>query len=71
MQGGVTWTELGKLLETFKTNILNTISDQLDTLKINRKNEEERVALAIFLSEFLNGNSITAATDLCYLLIFQ
>jgi len=35
--GGVTRIELGTLLENFKTDILNTISSQLDTIKIKRK----------------------------------
>jgi hypothetical protein len=43
----VTRTKLGNLLENFKTNILITISNQLDTLKLKKKQEEE-VALAIF-----------------------
>jgi ribosomal protein L44E len=45
--GTVTRTELGNLLENFKTKILSTISNQLDTLKLKKKQEEE-VALAIF-----------------------
>jgi hypothetical protein len=45
--GTVTRTELGNLLENFKTYILSTISNQLDTLKLKKKQEEE-VALAIF-----------------------
>jgi hypothetical protein len=32
--GGVMRIELGNLLEKFKTDILNTISSQLDTMKI-------------------------------------
>jgi hypothetical protein len=46
--GGVTRIELGNLLEKFKTDILNTISSQLDTIKIKRKQEEENATLAIF-----------------------
>jgi hypothetical protein len=46
--GGVTRMELGNMLENFKTDILNTINIQLDTLKIKRKQEEENVSLAIF-----------------------
>ena len=45
--GTVTKTELGNLLENFKTNILRTISNQLDTLKLKNKQEEE-IVLAIF-----------------------
>jgi hypothetical protein len=43
----VTITELGNLLENFKIDILSTISNQLDTLKLKKKQEEED-ALAIF-----------------------
>jgi hypothetical protein len=38
--GGVMRIDLGNLLENFKKNILNTISSQLDTMKIKRKQEE-------------------------------
>jgi hypothetical protein len=46
--GGVTRIELGNLLEKFKTNILNTIIIQLDTMKIKKKQEEKNATLAIF-----------------------
>jgi hypothetical protein len=45
--GTVTRIELGNLLENFKTYILSTISNQLDTLKLKKKQEEE-IVLAIF-----------------------
>jgi hypothetical protein len=45
--GTVTITKLGNLLEKFKIDILRTISNQLDTLKLKKKQEEE-VALEIF-----------------------
>jgi hypothetical protein len=38
--GTVTRIELRNLLENFKTNILSTISNQLDTLKLKKKQEE-------------------------------
>ena len=44
--GGITRLELGNLLENFKTDILGTISAQMDTLNIKKKFEDE--ALAIF-----------------------
>jgi hypothetical protein len=47
ISGTVTKIELGNLLESFKTNILSTISKQLDTLKLKKKQEEETI-LAIF-----------------------
>jgi hypothetical protein len=43
----VTRTELGNLLENFKTDILSTISNHLDTLKVKKKQQEE-ATLAIF-----------------------
>jgi hypothetical protein len=45
--GTITRIELGNLLENFKTYILSTISNQLDTLKLKKKQEEE-VVLEIF-----------------------
>jgi hypothetical protein len=45
--GTVTIIELGNVLENFKTNILSTSSNQLDTLKLKKKQEEE-IVLAIF-----------------------
>ena len=45
--GTVTGIELGNLLENFKTYILITISNQLDTLKLKKKQEED-VSFAIF-----------------------
>ena len=43
-------------MENFKTNILNTIRDHLDTLKIKNK-EEEKVSLAIFYPKCRSKNS--------------
>jgi hypothetical protein len=41
--GTITRIELGNVLENFKTNILSTISNQLDTLKLKKKQEEDVV----------------------------
>jgi hypothetical protein len=46
--GGVTRSELGNLLENFKTDILSTIGSQLDTLKIKKKQEDEDLVLGIY-----------------------
>ena len=46
--GGVTRSELGNLLENFKTDILSTIGSQLDTLKIKKKKEDENLVLGIY-----------------------
>ena len=48
MANSVTRVELGNLLENFKTDILNTISDHLDTMKIKQKQEAQKVAMAVF-----------------------
>jgi len=45
--GTITRIELGNLLENFKTDILSTINNQLDTLKLKKKQEED-VVFAIF-----------------------
>ena len=49
--GGVTRVELGNLLENFKTDILGTLSSQLDTIKVKKKQEEENPILSIFCSK--------------------
>ena len=48
--GGVTRTKLGNLLENFKTNILGTLSSQIDSMNIKKKFEDE--ALTIFCSRY-------------------
>jgi hypothetical protein len=45
--GTVSRIELGNLLKNFKEDILSTISNQLDTIKLKKKQEEETI-LAIF-----------------------
>jgi len=47
----VTRVELGNLLENFKTDILNTIHDQLDTMKIKQKQEAKKEVMAVFCSK--------------------
>lgn len=49
--GRVTRVELGNLLENFKTNILGTLSTQLDTIKVKGRREEENPVLSIFCSK--------------------
>ena len=49
--GGVTRVELGNLLENFKMDILGTLSSQLDTIKVKRRQEEENLVLSIFCSK--------------------
>ena len=46
--GGVTRMEIGNMLENFKIDILSKIGSQLDTLNINKKQEEENDAMCIF-----------------------
>ena len=43
----ITRVELGNLLEDFKTDILNTIGNQLDTMKHKKKQEDERATMEI------------------------
>ena len=47
-QGQITKMELSNLFEYLKTEIIGTINSQLDTLKIKKKQEEEKVSLIIF-----------------------
>jgi len=46
--GTVSRAELGNLLETFKTYILGSLSEQINALKIQYKKNYENVALSIF-----------------------
>lgn len=48
--GGVTSAEIENLLKDFKTNLLGTISSQLDALKIKKK-QDESVVLLFFCSK--------------------
>ena len=48
---GVTRIELENLLENFKIDILGTLSSQLDTIKVKKKQEEENPTLSIFFSK--------------------
>jgi hypothetical protein len=45
---GITKAEIGNLIEDMKTNILNSLSMQLDALQTKRKQEENDKSLAIF-----------------------
>jgi len=46
--GSVSRAEIGNMLDEFKTDILGSLSEQLDTLKIHNKQKAEAEALAIF-----------------------
>ena len=52
----ITRVKLGNLLENFKNDILNTISDQLDTMKIKQKQEVEIAAMAVFCPKCRHKN---------------
>ena len=45
---GVTWVELGNLLENFKTDILGTLTTQLDIVQAKQKQAEAKQNLAVF-----------------------
>jgi len=46
--GSVSRAEIGNMLDEFKTDILGSLSEQLDTLRIKNKQKAEAEALAIF-----------------------
>ena len=45
---GVTRAEIGNLLEEFKTDLLSTLGNQIDTLKAKKKQEDEDQIMGIF-----------------------
>ena len=47
--------EIGNILEDFKSEILQTLTLQMDTMNIKRKQEEAERALAIFFLDALGG----------------
>lgn len=51
--GGTKMTKekIGNLLKKFKTDILSTLSSQLDTLQVKIKKEEFELAVAVFYSK--------------------
>lgn len=55
--GSVTWVELGNLLENFKTNLLSTLSSQIDTLQIKKREEKEPI-LSIVCSKCRNKHPL-------------
>jgi len=46
--GTIIKLEIGNLLDTFKTDILGTLSEQINNLRIQNKQNFENVALSIF-----------------------
>lgn len=46
--GAVSREKIGNFLDTFKTDILGSLSEQIDTLKIQNKKNSKNVALSIF-----------------------
>jgi hypothetical protein len=48
--GVVTRTEIGNMLDNFKTNILSSLSSQLDTFLENKKKQEVDLVLVVFYS---------------------
>lgn len=54
MANAITRVELGNLLENFKIDILNTISDQLDTMKIKQNKEAKKASMVVFCSKCMH-----------------
>jgi hypothetical protein len=55
--GSVTRAEIGNLLENFKTDILGTLTTQLDVLQVKQKQAEAEQSLAIFFHD-AEGNMV-------------
>ena len=53
--GGVTRVELGNLVENFKTYILGNCSSQLDTIRTNKKQDEEYTNFPSFAQNVEKG----------------
>lgn len=46
--GNITRAELGNLFEDFKTDLLSTLRNKIDTLKTNKRQDEQKQKLSIF-----------------------
>ncbi len=55
--GGVTCVEIGNLLENFKTDILGTLTTQLDVMQAKQKQMKAEQNLAIFCPRCRKKNS--------------
>jgi hypothetical protein len=55
--GSVTSIELGNLPENFKTDLLSTLSSQIDTLQVKKKEEKEPI-LSIFCFKCRNKHPL-------------
>jgi hypothetical protein len=49
--GGVTWAEIGNLLDNFKTDILSTLTLQIHILQVKQKHNEIEKAMSIFFTK--------------------
>jgi len=54
----VTRAEIGILLEEFKTDLLSTLGNQIDTLKSKKKQEDEDQIMAIFCPKFRKRHAL-------------
>ena len=52
--GSVTRIELGNLLENFKTNLLSTLSSQIDTLQVKKIKKKSQFYLSFVLNVGIN-----------------
>lgn len=50
--------EIGNFLDNFKTNILGSLSEQIDTLKIQNKQKAKNAALSIFSPKCRNRHAL-------------
>ena len=50
--------EIGNMLDEFKTDILGSLSEQIDTLKLQNKQKDETNALTIFCPKCINKHSL-------------
>lgn len=56
--GGVTKAEIGKLLDNLRTDILSTLSAQMDTLQAKKKQMELEKTMAIFCPQCRKKHSL-------------
>lgn len=56
--GTVSRQEIGSLLDNFKTYILGSLSEKIDSLKIQNKKKAEKAPLSIFCPRYIKKHSL-------------